>query len=337
MSSRDSDTSAARDPFASGASIGSARVDESPHVVIRGETPQSEIQPSAAALVDWLAFSVKPPLGHGLRWLVEALRVVFRVPGEQWTGRARGWFGYTHRIDLGEFGLLAYGGKSQNETLHVELNAQACRRVTDWHAIRVWGEVYGAAITRVDCAHDDFSAAVLSIARAIEWFRSGAFTDRGRPPKGHLHDDLDSGAGKTLEIGRRGSGKFLRIYERGKKLGDPDSPWVRAEVELHNKGRSVPWEVVINPGHYLAGAYPPLTVLNSTQSRIATTRRTAEMSYERMVDVARTQGGKAINVMWHVLGGDCAAVVADLRREGVPKRLSGYSGAELRALLGAAP
>ena len=65
--------------------------------------------------------------------------------------------------------------------------------------------------------------------------------------------------------GRRG---LLRIYKKGKQMGDPTSPWDRAEVELHNKGRVVPWEVVASPGQYLAGAYPALRLLNAEQSRL---------------------------------------------------------------------
>jgi len=307
---------------------------DGPRLVTRGETlPCHDRLSDASALVDWLAFTVKPPPECGLCWLLEAVGVVFRVPRENWTGRDRGWFGYTHRIQLGDFGLLGYGGKSQNGTMHVELNGQACRRIEDWQAVRVWGEVYGAIITRVDCAHDDFVGQVIDIPRAIEWYRQGAFTASGRPPRAHLEDDLGSGAGRTLGVGRRGSGKYLRVYEKGKKLGDAASPWVRAEVELHNKSRVIPWDVVLRPGEYLAGAYPALRILSAAQCRVATTRRTAEISYDWMVENTRMQGGKAVNVMWRVLGGDCTAVVSELRREGAPKRLAGYAAGELESLL----
>jgi phage replication initiation protein len=336
MSSPDGNPSSANDPLASGASIGSTRASESPRLVTRGETPTE--QPSrASAFVDWLAFTVRPPEFQGLPWLLDALTSTFCVPRENWSSKPRGWFGYTRRLDLGEFGLVAFGGDSQNGTIHVELNAHGCRLIADWNVVRLWAGVYGAVITRVDCAHDDFTGAAVSVGGAIRWYRDGAFADRGRPPKVHLHDDLDTGAGKTLEVGTRGSGKFLRIYERGRKLGEPESAWVRVEVELHNKGRQVPWDVVVTPGPYLAGAYPALHILNAEQSRIATTRRSAEISYERMVENLRMQGGKSINVMWRVLGEDCVAVVSELRREGVPKRLAGYRDVELPALLEAAP
>jgi len=334
MNTQDDHSSADRDSDARGARTECASAVDAPRLVTRGETPSCHAeQPGASALVDWLAFTVKPPAECGLRWLLEAVGVVFRVPRGNWTGRDRGWFGYTHRIQLGDFGLLGYGGESQNGTMHVELNAQACRRIEDWQAVRVWGEVYGAVITRVDCAHDDFAGQVIDIPRAIEWYRQGAFTASGRPPKAHLEDDLGSGAGRTLGVGRRGSGKYLRVYEKGKKLGDAASPWVRAEVELHNKSRVIPWDVVLRPDEYLAGAYPALRILSAAQCRVVTTRRTAEISYDGMVENTRMQGGKAVNVMWRVLGGDCTAVVSELRREGTPKRLAGYADGELESLL----
>ncbi|MCW5571744.1 MAG: replication initiation factor domain-containing protein [Steroidobacteraceae bacterium] len=231
--------------------------------------------------------------------------------------------------------MLAHGGKAQKETLHVELNAHACARISDWNAVRLWGDVYGANITRIDVAHDDFSGAVVNIARAMQWWQEGAFNSNGRPPRSELIDDLGSNRGKTLYVGRRGSGKLLRVYEKGKQLGDPASPWVRAEVELRNKGRIVPWDTVRAPGRYLAGAYPALGILSGEQSRIRTVRRAVEISYAAMVKTLRMQGGKSLNVMCAVNEGDAEAVLSQVVREGAPKRLAGLSDAVRRVLGGA--
>jgi DNA relaxase NicK len=208
--------------------------------------------------------------------------------------------------------------------LHVELNGHACRLVADWNAVRLWGEIYSAAITRVDIAHDDDHAQAIDVNRAREWFEAGEFNVNGRPPRSQFIDDLGSNHGKTLYVGRRGSGKALRVYEKGKQLGDTTSPWVRAEVELRNKGRVVPWDVVTAPGKYLAGAYPALRFLCEEQSRLRTTQRATQISYEAMVRHLRTQGGKSLNVMCKVHQGDGAAVLARLVREGMPKRLAGF-------------
>ena len=319
-------------PIASGASNGESCGVASPRLVIRGEThEQDESALASVAFVDWIAFTVRPPqsAAHQLSWMRDMLVDVFRIPQNDWSSKGRGWNGYAQRIDLGAFGLFAHGGQAQKGTFHAELNAQACRLVQDWNAVRVWGETYNATITRVDLAHDDFAAREISVESALRWLRDGIFASNGRPPAAHLIDDLGSKKGKTLYIGRRESGKVLRVYEKGKQLGDETSPWVRAEVELRNKSRLIPWLAVTQAGQFLAGAYPALRFLSAEQSRLRTVQRAGQISYATMVKNLRTQGGKSLHVMTIVHGGDAAAVLTQVVREGVPKRLAGYSRDDL--------
>jgi phage replication initiation protein len=199
-----------------------ARVDASfafqPRVVTRGETHVVEGNTGATAFVDWLGFSVVLPLGQRQRWLEDAIETVFRVPRTGWSDTGKGWYGYKRRINLGPFGLLAFGGQAQRGTYHVELNGHACRAVLDWNAARVWGETYAVNVTRLDLAHDDLRATTVSVGKALTWLADGSFTTNGRPPKAELWDDLGSGRGKTLYVGSRGAGKLLRVYEKGKQL-----------------------------------------------------------------------------------------------------------------------
>lgn len=312
----------AHSPTASVASNGESCGATSPRSVTRGETPGERER--APVFVDWLAFTVTPPPSQRRDWIEEWIHTLFRIPRDDWNNTGKGWFGYRHRIDLGVYGLLAFGGEAQKGTYHVELNAHACALVEDWKAVHLWGETYAANVTRVDLAHDDFNASAISIERAIDWLKEGTFT-AGRPPKGRLLDDLGSGDGKTLYVGSRGAGKLLRVYEKGKQLGDSRSPWVRAEVELRNKGRMVPWDVVTAPSSYFVGAYPILRFLDAEQSRVRTRQRAAQISYDAMVNTLRTQGGKALGVMCRVHEGDAAAVLVQVVREGEPKRLRGFS------------
>jgi phage replication initiation protein len=321
MSSHD-DTNIAHDPLASGASIGSARADEEPRLVTRGETQGGT--ENASALVDWLGFTLHLPAMQGERWLEEVVQTVFRVPREGWISSDKGWYGYTQHLKLGPYGFLAFGGATQKETYHVELNAHGCARIQDWNAVQLWGDTYSANITRVDLAHDDFGGEIVSVAAALKWLHEGLFDNRGRPPTGRLWDDLGSGRGKTLYVGSRGAGKLLRVYEKGKQLGDPLSVWTRAEVEMRNKGRTVPWDVLTNPGKYFAGAYPAFDFLSAEQCRLRTTQRAGQITYDAMVSNLRTQGGKALGVMCQVHQGDAGAVLARVVREGVPKRLQGF-------------
>lgn len=323
----------ARMPVASIASDGGVLASCAPRRVTRGETHEgAEHALPGAAFIDWLAFTVTPPAQerNALAWIREALMLFFCVSGEKWKLTGRGWNGYQQRVNLDVYGLLAYGGKHQKGTIHVELNAHACRLIQDWNAVRLWGEMCAANITRVDLAHDDFAGDHLSIANALQWLRDGAFSGSGRPPRAQLIDDLGSNKGKTLYVGRRESGKFLRVYEKGKQLGDELSSWVRAEVELRNKSRVVPWDVLVRPGQYLAGAYPAFEFLTAEQCRLQTTQRVGQISYEVMVKNLRTAGGKCLNVMSWVHAGDACGVLAQLIRDGVPKRLAGFSPQELQ-------
>lgn len=286
------------------------------------------------ALIDWLSVSVVPPEGLGLNWIAEALLTVFDISRDCWQPTGRGWFGYTQRINLGDLGLLAYGGERQRGTIHFELNAHACARITHWQAVRDWGEATGARISRVDLAYDDFGGATVNIAQMLAWNREGGFAVGGRPPKARLIDDLESGEGKTFYVGKRQHGKLLRGYEKGKQLGRPDDPWFRVEVELHNKGRVIPWEILTEPGRYLAGAYPCLAILDNEQSRIATQRRSLELTYDRMERWVTDAAGKALNVMMTVHHGDALSVMDRLVKAGFPKRLVGFSADELNRLGG---
>ena len=71
----------------------------------------------------------------------------------------------------------------------------------------------------------------------------------------------------TLFIGSRGSAKYCRIYEKGRQLGDPDSPWVRFEVEYRKADSVLPIDMLIKPGQYLTGGIPDRGNAFSEQGR----------------------------------------------------------------------
>lgn len=298
---------------------------DTPRLVIRGETHnENPAAPEKAAHVDWLSFTVLPPFkSNPLPWIEPFLTAVFKIPREVWEFTGHGWQGYRERVTLGAFGLLAYGGESQGDSVHVSLNAQGCALIQDWQAVRLWGETYEARIARLDLAYDDFQAETVSVDLALKWFREGGFNLNGRPARPHLRDDLGTGEGRTLYIGKRQNGKVCRVYEKGKHLGDITSPWCRVELELRNKSRLIPWEAVTRCGNYLAGAYPCLTFISIEQSKVRTLKHSFQISYDRMTHWVRTAAGPALNVMCEVHGGDAAGVLFEVVRDGRPKRLAG--------------
>ena len=302
----------------------------SPVLVTRGES-----NPSNLAHIDWLAFTVHPAESRDWRWLRVALKDIFNIPAESWQGTTRKWSGYQHRVNLitsvhrGEslnLGLVAYGGDSQRGTMHVSLNAQACARITDWSLVMAWLESVEAVITRVDTAHDDFEGKTINIEIVRKWYEEGLFKCNGRPPAAELIDDLDSGKGKTFYVGKRANGKLGRFYEKGKKEGDPNSPWFRGEVEFRNKSRVIPLDIVIHPGHYIAGAFPCLSYLSVEQSKIKTIKNSASINYQCMVKNLRNMAGKGVYAMLQVEKGNQDAVIQQIVREGMPKRLEPFIG-----------
>jgi phage replication initiation protein len=197
-----------------------------------------------------LAFTVPPAEERDWFWLRRELEDVCGLDCRWWESKSRKWSGYRYRLDAyypgerGErvhLGLAAWGGESQRGTLHVSLNGQGAAHVEDFGGPKAWGGVK-ASITRVDVAYDDFEGRTVDIETARRWYGEGGFTSSGRPPTAELIDDLGSGRGKTFYVGNRGHGKLCRVYEKGRKEGDPTSPWVRVEVEWRNKNREIPWE-----------------------------------------------------------------------------------------------
>jgi phage replication initiation protein len=250
--------------------------------------------------------------------------------------RGRGMFGYRASVDLAGYGVVAYGGEAQRGTVLVSINGEGCRRIADFRGVRAWAESLGARITRLDIAADDHESDALDVPRAIQAWRDGLFKVGGRPPKARWIDDFGSGGGCTLYVGSRTSGKLCRVYDKGKQLGDAGSKWTRAEVELHAKDRIIPWEALTEPVRYIAGSFPYFGFLSFVAERIRTIKRATEISIEAVARWVKLAAGKSINVLLEHHGGDFVELVLAVRREGIPKRLQGWWGAEAR-LAGASP
>lgn len=302
----------------------------SPDRVIRGESTGTESL--RVAHPDWLSFTVRAGSDRTVEWLRRALVQIFGLPASAWNPKKRGWRGYVSSVGLGALGLLAFGGERQKNTMHVQLYGQGCGCVRDWSAVRVWGESCDAIITRVDLAHDDYDGKVINIEQAVTWFQEGQFNTGGREPSHSITGDwLTDGSpkGRTFYVGKRQNGKLCRVYEKGKQLGKPDSPWCRVEIEWRNKDRKIPWSILTESDSYLSGAYPCLKFLARAHSRLRTQTSVAEITYDNLVKCARTAYGSLINVAMYRHRGDAEGVIAEFLREGSPRRL-----AELTPYLG---
>lgn len=258
-----------------------------------------------------------------------ALRTFFgdliRVAGQQFVkvqSRGKGLNGYQRSFDLGHFEAKFCCGGQRNTAL-LMLPGKACHTIPDWPAlIELLRDRYQARITRWDGALDDFEGGH-SVNWAVDQYLSGAFSNGGNKPSCNQRGNWiePDGAGRTFNVGKRENGKMLRVYEKGMQLGCKWHPWVRWEIELHNVDRVVPWDVLLNPGKYLAGSYPKATGwVKDEMSRIKTLKKEGDISYAHLVHYASTAYGPLLNVMMDVEGSP-ERIVERLRRDSVPRRL----------------
>ena len=289
---------------------------------IEYQTGRRERTHGQAAFIDWLGFTVR---GLTLDDLHRALQDAFGLTDLPWIETDKGWSGYEKKVELGQYGWIAHGGKAQKGTINIQLRPAACRQFKRLAPILNWAERVEAKITRCDVAHDDFEGERINIDQARQWQSEGGYISNGRAPKVTEIINHDTTVGNTFYVGRRENGKMLRIYDKGKEQGQPDSPWVRAEVEFRAKDRHIPWDILKHPGQYLAGAYPCLAFINQIQDVIKTVKNALAINYEQMVTWTRRACGRAINAMLIREQGDILKVMAVLKREGLPPRLSGFA------------
>jgi len=283
----------------------------------------SDTSPGYAAITDYLNCSF--PFKADSMNLPTFFNDFAAVGGKQFlrvVNRGKGMNGYEHSYELGDDGAkFCYGG--QRDTALLMLPGKVCHTIADWNALVVlMRDRYGARITRWDAAVDDYEG-THSINWAVNQLKEGNFTNGGNKPSCRQNGNWiePDGKGRTIYIGKRENGKMLRVYEKGMQSGEPWHPWVRWEVELHNVDRVVPWDVLINPGKYVAGAYPKaMSWVQDEMCRVKTVRSEIQLSYKHLVGCASTAYGRLLNVMLEVEESP-QAVIDKLRKDGLPKRL----------------
>jgi phage replication initiation protein len=292
-------------------------------------------------VIDWINFTVledtwfKTAREHMIsddEIVMEASRHLEKIFGFGVTAKRDGGMNfYKQSWVLGdEMGFVCFGG--QRATMLVTLTGQGCiNAVAGWQK-RLFDFMSNTAIrpsiSRIDLAHDDIEGLYLSVDWAEAQWCKGGYTARagGRAPSiecvGNWH--RPTGAGRTLYIGTRTSGKFCRFYEKGKKEGDALSPWCRVEVEFKSSDRIIPLEILTSPSGYFAGAYPCFVEFANypTLRRLELKQKTAQIVVAKAIDTTRHQFGKYLRV-FRGLYGDKGALdaVCNSDENAWPKRL----------------
>lgn len=295
----------------------------SPRPVTRGERSEQ------AAKVDWLhatfdSAQIDPSL------LIARLRQVMGRPVRGLHASA-GRFGFAERIDLQagvgstwvNAGCLAFGGEHQRGRVMLQLTGGGCGLVKDWHAMRDLLEGIGATITRLDLAVDYLNGEA-TVDDAVSLYECDAFNSGGRRPTTKVAGDwIGSGDdGRTFYVGKAANGKTLRVYEKGKQLGDSTSEWVRFEVQFGNRDRVIPMRALVDRDAFFAGAYPALeSLLEVAACRIEVDREKSAVSMLHLLDYLRTSYGRVVDTACTWFGLNPSELVEAVRVRGLPRRV----------------
>lgn len=289
------------------------------------------------AIVDWLGFSFD--MCTFQHWPDEPVELFKQWMGDVPLGdeacAALNHFKYTRKIyafvahEPVLLGFVCWDGddvdgqkqRSQRGKANVQINGTGCAHVKDWSHIHEWMLCNSAEITRCDVAVDYIEGEV-SLDQALEMYLAGEFNWNNRPSYKQIGPwALPNNDGRTLEIGKRKNGKLVRFYEKGKQLGVGNSPWVRCEVELHNKDRVIPPSIVVDPSPFFAGAYPCSAKLIGVEPIKITT---SELEFDTTVDAMTANlmrcYGKCVTVLRTQYETDQHFLDA-VSVPGVPKRL----------------
>lgn len=228
-------------------------------------------------------------------------------------------YGISHSLGFGQhfyqstyelsngWGRVSLGG--QRDTVLVSISGEGLAAAAEgWEARlkQFLDDSIRSRITRVDIAHDDYQGERYTVDQADADHTNGLFKTGGRNPDCEYRGNwkTPNGKGRTFNVGNRKNGKFSRIYEKGKQLGDENSPWVRIEVEFKSIDRVIPFDVLIKPGEYLAAAYPAFAFINTVQQRIITTQKATEASVDKAVKWLRHQCGNHIKHLVDIFGAE---------------------------------
>ncbi len=241
------------------------------------------------------------------------------------------WGDFAGSIEVG--GQLAQR-KGGIPTLRIELTGLGCALFEHrgdpgvdgqerWSGLALKLQQCGAQLTRVDTAFDDFDG-VRNLALVRCMYEVGEFDysfggERKRPKR---REFITSGDGDTFYVGQSKSEKQLRVYEKGKQLGDLDSPWVRWELQFRSSTKKrIALDVLIRPLDYMRGAFQCLDFVASCMARLAVTEEATKATFKSVMRHAKRMYGASIDQIFRLApsSDDALRLIETLRRDKVPR------------------
>lgn len=296
---------------------------QSPRPVTRGERKTQQM-----ANIDWMNCTFAEP-SLSPEGFVSLLG---RMMGRPVSGISdRGMLGFDSSIKLfarhgsltSAIGCLAFGGDSQRGRWLFQLTGTGCQFVRDWAGLRDLLESLDAKLTRVDLALD-FLEGEHSVDEAVTLYEMGGFDLTNKRPSSRLDGDWLGGTdGRTLYVGKAKNGKMLRVYEKGRQLGDPASEWTRFEVQLGNRDRLIPFDVLTDRDAFFAGCYPALaTFVEEAAQSIPTLSKGGEITIAHLLHHLKRCYGKVFGMLLESTEATNADLVEEVRIVGLPRRVN---------------
>jgi len=216
--------------------------------------------------------------------------------------RGNGMNFYARSYELGDnYGNVCHGG--QNSTIMISVNATGLMNAREnwesrlFHFLEI---AISPKITRIDLAHDIYTAPDFLIDHYLCVYDKGGFTNyRNAPAVNQAGNWLTPNTdGRTLYIGKRTSGLYLRIYEKGRQLQSLLYPtWLRLEGEIKSDNRFITHDVLLRPHDFFAGLYPCFRSFNNTFTRIDTFKNEVNADFDHRIKWAKHQSGGFIKLL----------------------------------------
>lgn len=264
--------------------------------------------------VDYLTFTYRPSIrehGEGPRAFlrhalqtVQAIQPDIEADWDTWGDKGHHGFTFSGRLlRHGQpVGFVAAGGGGHGRA-YVELTGAGLAGVSpkQWRAVADWlqHELH-ARLSRVDACIDDH-AGKRTVHDVRAAYLAGEFDKRGQRPSHKMLGPWDCperwGDGLSYYIGKRENGLMLRAYEKGRQLGDPDSPWTRFEVEFRRTTKKeITFDVLRDPLNAMASAYDWLVWVPSQRSpmRVHSHQVAGAIALKSLMRYARLSYGKLL-------------------------------------------
>lgn len=220
-------------------------------------------------------------------------------------GKGNLFYEETYSLGIEEFvyGTLHVGGIRQRGTVTIEMTGTGCLAAKEGWEERLYQFLMRCIrpkITRIDIAHD-FLDGSYSPDQAVVDFDNGLFSRTNRTPKSECYGTdwrSHDNTGKTFYVGSRKSSKYVRVYEKGKQLGDKQSVWTRFEIEFKARDCVIPIEVLLSPSEYLAGAYPVCQKIFADIEKVSLIeirKKKFDLTESKMIEWLKKQIGTSLN------------------------------------------